>query len=243
MYVPLNLPAAQIAHLQQPVAGPSTLIVHGTEATGKSTITKAVLEYLEVPFATIRSQECITTRHLLERTITAVKKACSHDESGNGALYAVNGRCESLSAFVVLLQKIVCSVEKFILVFDGIDRQRDASPTLLPAIARLGELVPPPVLITRARLTFADTEPECHPHRHCSSTTTPPPARHPPHTLSSLHKSRSATDYFSVSTFSLPSPVRSPTQGAQRRRFPMALVSLLRRSLGLSWPRCSARYH
>ena len=158
----LSVCLAQSSHctntnLQQPVAGPSTLIVHGTEATGKSTITKAVLEYLKAPFATIRSQECITTRHLLERTIAAVKKACSLERSGNGALYAVDGKCDSLSAFFVLLQKIVCSVEKFTLVFDGIDRQRDASPTLLPAIARLGESVPLPVLISLARLTLADT--------------------------------------------------------------------------------------
>jgi len=30
----------------------------------------------------------------------------------------------------------------FILVFDGIDRQREAPPTLLPALARLGEIIP-----------------------------------------------------------------------------------------------------
>jgi hypothetical protein len=30
---------------------------------------------------------------------------------------------------------------RFVLVFDGIDQQRDAPPTLLPALARLGEIV------------------------------------------------------------------------------------------------------
>jgi hypothetical protein len=30
---------------------------------------------------------------------------------------------------------------RFVLVFDGIDHQRDAPPTLLPALARLGEIV------------------------------------------------------------------------------------------------------
>lgn len=31
--------------------------------------------------------------------------------------------------------------KKLVLVFDGIDRQKDAPPTLLPALARLGEIV------------------------------------------------------------------------------------------------------
>ncbi len=30
---------------------------------------------------------------------------------------------------------------RLVLVFDGIDRQKDAPPTLLPALARLGEVV------------------------------------------------------------------------------------------------------
>ncbi|KAK1078995.1 hypothetical protein LTR33_006765 [Friedmanniomyces endolithicus] len=32
--------------------------------------------------------------------------------------------------------------EKFVLVFDGVDKQRESPPTLLPALARLGEYVP-----------------------------------------------------------------------------------------------------
>ena len=241
--MPLSFPPAQIANLRQPVSCPSTLIVHGTKATGKSTTTKAVLEFLEVPFAIIRSQECITTRHLLERTIAAVQKACTHEKLGDVAQYAADGRCENISAFVVLLQKTLPSVGKFILVFDGIDRQRDASPTLLPAIARLGELVPLPVFCKRARLTSADTKPECPINRHVSSTPTPPSVRHPLYTFSSLYKGGSATDCFPIPPLTLPSHVRSHTQRARRRRFSMALVSLLRCSLGLPWPRCSTRHH
>lgn len=58
-------------------------------------------------------------------------------EEANG----LDGRCESISTFVVELQHLLEGREKFILVFDGIDRQREAAPTLLPAIARLGEIV------------------------------------------------------------------------------------------------------
>lgn len=56
---------------------------------------------------------------------------------------AVDGRCESISAFVVQLQRLLQGhhKKKFILVFDNIDRQREAAPTLLPALARLHETV------------------------------------------------------------------------------------------------------
>lgn len=52
-----------------------------------------------------------------------------------------DGKSESISAFIVELQRLLKGNEKFILVFDGIDRQREAAPTLLPAIVRLGETV------------------------------------------------------------------------------------------------------
>ena len=126
---------------QQPSHNPPTIVVHGVEATGKSRTTKAVLETLNIPFAIVPSQECITTRHLLQRTIAAVIDAFNNENFEDRKLQPVDGRCESISAFVVQLQRMVLFGGKFILVFDGIDRQRDASPTLLPAIARLGEVV------------------------------------------------------------------------------------------------------
>lgn len=114
--------------------------MHGVEATGKSQTVKAILDAIDTPSAIIRSQECITTRYLLERTITVVKE----EVSAHGQLEearTLDGRCESISAFVVELQDLLARKEKFILVFDGIDRQREAAPTLLPAITRLGEIV------------------------------------------------------------------------------------------------------
>ena len=53
----------------------------------------------------------------------------------------MDGRCDSISAFVVQLQRLLEGKGNFILVFDGIDHQREAAPTLLPALARLGEIV------------------------------------------------------------------------------------------------------
>ena len=91
-------------------------------------------------FAIIKSAECITGRHLLEQTVGAVAKTV--EWKGN------IGRCENLSQLVVELSRLLSSwttmgeeQHRFVLVFDGIDRQRDAPPTLLPALARLGEIV------------------------------------------------------------------------------------------------------
>ena len=119
---------------------PSTILLHGLEATGKSLIIKAILDTIDTPSAIIPSQECITTRHLLERTIAVVKEALTAHGQLEEAT-GLDGRCESISAFLVGLQTLLAGKGKFILIFDGIDRQREAAPTLLPAIARLGEIV------------------------------------------------------------------------------------------------------
>lgn len=63
------------------------------------------------------------------------------------------GRCEHVSTLLIHLGDIFAAArnskksdgevggEKFVLVLDGIDRQRDASQMLLAALARLGEMV------------------------------------------------------------------------------------------------------
>ena len=62
----------------------------------------------------------------------------------------IDGRCENTSALVVQLQTLLEGEKKFVLVFDGIDRQREAPPSFLPGIARLGEIVCCGVLTTGA---------------------------------------------------------------------------------------------
>jgi origin recognition complex subunit 5 len=120
------------------------IVVHGTEATGKSAIVGELLQALgndaasDLNYAIVKSAECVTARHLFERTIGIVQIALQ-----NG--YAP-GRCETLTALTAELTRMLNYVERgarsrFVLVFDGIDRQRDAPPTLLPALARLSEIV------------------------------------------------------------------------------------------------------
>ena len=136
----------------------------------------AVLRSIDTPSAVVRSRECITTRHLLERAISESKDALSKehqldlDRDGDG-------RCESISAFIVQLQLLLEGREKFVLVFDGIDRQREALPTLLPAIARLGEIVCESQSQVMGSLIFVDTQPNIDPHHHRSSSSSSPARR------------------------------------------------------------------
>ncbi|KAI1753075.1 origin recognition complex subunit Orc5 [Xylaria castorea] len=135
-----------LATLLHPRIAPCrNVVVHGTEATGKSAIISELLQILrndspsDLNYAIVKSAECVTARHLFERAVGLVGDALQ-----NGS---TPGRCETLAALTVELTKLLKYIERdaqsrFVLVFDGIDRQRDAPPTLLPALARLSEIIP-----------------------------------------------------------------------------------------------------
>ncbi len=116
---------------------PSILTIYGPRATGKSDIVRSYLKATTLRHAIVRCRECVTGRHLLERTVAAVHQSLAEEEDAQ----EYNGRCESISALVVHLQRLLEGKKKFVLVFDRVDKQRDAPPTLLPALARLGEFV------------------------------------------------------------------------------------------------------
>jgi len=126
--------------IQQPgISSQSILVVHGISATCKSTIVRAVLNALEVPYAIVRSAECITGRHLLTKILWATLEALGRKDEWEKF---GKGRCEHVSTLAVLLGECLASTaEKFVLVLDGIDTQREAPQTLLSAVARLGEVV------------------------------------------------------------------------------------------------------
>ncbi|KAI1734889.1 origin recognition complex subunit 5 C-terminus-domain-containing protein [Xylaria scruposa] len=135
---------ALVTLLHPRIAPCRNVVVHGTEATGKSAIISEVLQILrnespsDLNYAVVKSAECVTARHLFERTVGLVGDALQ-----NGS---TPGRCETLAALTAELTKLLKYAERdaqsrFVLVFDGIDRQRDAPPTLLPALARLSEIV------------------------------------------------------------------------------------------------------
>ncbi|KAK3386999.1 origin recognition complex subunit 5 C-terminus-domain-containing protein [Podospora didyma] len=140
-----------LATLVYPRAAPcQNIVLHGTEATGKSAMTAALLDTLQpldgqtddnasLRFAIVNSTECITSRHLFESVISKVADALRWDGAPS--------RCETASQLTVALSKMLKYTPRpdgfrFVLVFDGIDHQREAPPTLLPALARLSEIIP-----------------------------------------------------------------------------------------------------
>lgn len=126
---------------QLSLPSPTSLVLYGPQATGKSGIVRAYLESSGLRHAIIRCRECVTGRHLLERTVGAVYEAM-REEGDDHEVGSYPGRCENISALAVHLQKLLASRDKFLLIFDGIDKQREAPPTLLAALARLGETIP-----------------------------------------------------------------------------------------------------
>lgn len=127
---------------QPAIPSPATLVVHGISATCKSTIVRAVLSSLDVPHAIVKSAECITGRHLLTKILlTALESLGLKDEWEKFG----KGKCEHASSLAVLLANALDSkmgkVQKFVIVLDGIDKQREAPYTMLSALARLGEVV------------------------------------------------------------------------------------------------------
>ena len=98
---------------------------------------KDYLRSSELPHAIVNCRECITGRHLLEQTISTCLDALP-DADYDASRYA---RCENLGALAVQLQALLENRKRFALVFDHIDKQREAPPTLLAALARFGEMV------------------------------------------------------------------------------------------------------
>ncbi|KAJ5336719.1 hypothetical protein MYU51_005811 [Penicillium brevicompactum] len=130
--------------LSRHTPSPAALVINGISATCKSTILRAVLSTIQVPHAFVRSSECITGRHLLTKILWNTLEAVGLKEEWEKA---GKGRCDHVSGLSVLLEECLqpqpnAQGRKFVLVLDEIDRQREASPTLLSALARLGEIIP-----------------------------------------------------------------------------------------------------
>lgn len=138
---------------------------------------------LHIQYAIVNSRECVTGRHLFETTLRRVAAAVG--------LESVAPRCENLAQLTHELSKILKHPPQsdrphFVLVFDSIDRQREAPATLLPALARLSEIVGPSrtileiqrrsvycprdAILTRSLDPFHDSR--LHPHKPTSQRPT-----------------------------------------------------------------------
>lgn len=137
-------------------SSPSTTVVHGVKSTGKSLTISSLFKSCNqkknnIRHAIVRSADWLDSRELLQAVLSAVvniskeenmkKNVVDRDTDIDTDNTDGRRRCESISAFVVQLQLLLEGKGKTILVIDGIDRQREPWQTLLPAIARLGEVV------------------------------------------------------------------------------------------------------
>lgn len=133
---------------QPNLCSPSTTVIHGVKSTGKSLTISSVLQSCNTRHVAIQSADWVDSRELLEAAISAVVNISKEGNEEDVNTEIIDGRCESISAFVVQLQLLLEGKGKFILVFDGIDRQREPWLTLLPAVARLGEVVSSILLVS-----------------------------------------------------------------------------------------------
>ncbi|CAG9973393.1 unnamed protein product [Clonostachys byssicola] len=136
-----------LATLLTPSAAPCrNLTVHGVEATGKTAVITSLLRNIarhvsSLRYSVVHTDQCITARHLFESIVSAVSE--SLDASRNRQ----RTRCETLAQLDVELCQFLKYETKetdfrFVLVLDALDRARDAPPTLIPAMARLSEIIP-----------------------------------------------------------------------------------------------------
>ncbi|KAF2734225.1 hypothetical protein EJ04DRAFT_577120 [Polyplosphaeria fusca] len=167
-----ELQIRQLSALYSPDhASPTLVVVHGLTATGKTSLVKSYLSSSGIPHTIVHSRECITGRHLLERTVSSCLDAL--EEYSDGRLdRRPYSRTENINSLVVNLGRMLEDRERFVLVLDGIDRQREMPPTFLPALARIGEYVPnlSIILITTLPQTYALHKPGV-PHLHFPSYT------------------------------------------------------------------------
>lgn len=156
------------------------LVLYGQEATGKTLVISKLVSHLGTPSVIVDSRECITGRHLLEHTVATCRSTL--EEADYGPFDHIDSRCESLSSLVVQLSLLLERCPRFYLVFDGVDKQREASSTLLSALARLGDLVSCLFgTCTPFKLTSLDPRSNDHIHRCISIPTAIPPSWHPTH--------------------------------------------------------------
>ena len=111
--------------------------MYGLEQTHKLEVVTALLEARELRHAVVRCQESLSQRHLLSKIFAACLTALELEADAEQC-----DRLDSINALTVNLEKVFRTQDrKIVLVLDELDEQRGAAATLLPALARLGDLV------------------------------------------------------------------------------------------------------
>ena len=118
------------------------MVVHGLEETHKTDVVTAVLEARRLRYVLVRAGECLSVRHLVGKLFAGCLRTlgCESDAEEYETV-------DSINALAVCLEKLFRKrpAEKVVVVLDGIDDMKATSTnlgtTLLPALARLGDVV------------------------------------------------------------------------------------------------------
>lgn len=119
---------------------PPLLAVHGSTATGKSSITEAVIRYQSISPVVINARECINLRHILEAILYAIHTLSRHDVADINAELQ-SRRCENVNALSAYLNEMPFDRDRIVIILDDIDKAREVSQSLLSAVAQLGQTV------------------------------------------------------------------------------------------------------
>lgn len=122
---------------QANLSQPPISVAYGLEGTGKVEVISAVLEARSLCYAAIKCREYLSQRHLLGKIFAA----CAH-ATGREETLEQYDRVDSLNSLSVNLQRLFDNPQqKMVLVLDAIDELKGAGSTMLPALARLGDMV------------------------------------------------------------------------------------------------------
>ena len=117
---------------------PPILVAYGLEQSSRKEVISITLQAREINHAFIKSKECLSRRHLLSKIFAA-----SITTLGQVGQIEQFEKTDSINALLGNLRKLFERLEakKFVLVIEDADELRQPGPTLLPALARLGDLV------------------------------------------------------------------------------------------------------
>ncbi|KIW29352.1 uncharacterized protein PV07_05171 [Cladophialophora immunda] len=118
---------------------PPVLVAYGLESTSKTTVIVEVLRSREIQHGVIKSRECLSQRHLLSKIFAACVGAFGQESDTEHF-----DRTDSINALLGNLRRLFERVgrKEFVAVIDDADALKQPGPTLLPALARLGDLIP-----------------------------------------------------------------------------------------------------
>ncbi|ETN36661.1 uncharacterized protein HMPREF1541_08939 [Cyphellophora europaea CBS 101466] len=116
---------------------PPTVVAYGLQGSSKLEVITAVLNAHKLKHAVIKCRECLSQRHLLGKIFAACAQALGQEEAVERY-----DRVDSLNALSVNLQKLFRGSNlRTVIVLDSIDELKGPGSTLLPALARLGDMI------------------------------------------------------------------------------------------------------